>query len=469
MRILKLAISCSLSVVILAGTATAAKTRMPTLQQPTSAHLTSFEYDSNLYFLPQGDASESPSDRPSPPEVPEVGRKEICGDPCCKPCGSCRQPGCCCNLGEPWTLPQLCFLESRGITVGGWVSGGIYGNTRGAPQNGPLGFNTLGDGATMNQLWFYAERAANTGGYGTDWGFRFDYVFGVDGPDTQAFGDQGWDFGWNSSSHYGSAIPQLYAEFAINDLTVKFGHFYTIIGWEVVPAPDNFFYSHAYAMYYAEPLTHTGFLASYAMSDRVTAHGGWTMGGDSGFENFNDASTFLGGLSFALSDRMSLTWALTAGDFGAGRNGRVDGATLAAGDIYMNSIVLECRLSDDLTYILQHDLGENSNIAGGATSWYGINQYLQYQLNDFWAAGMRFEWFRDDDGARIIHPGYAAGNSGDYYEVTAGLNYRPHANVVVRPEMRYDWFEGSTANGHPFDGDRFDEQWSGGLDVILTF
>ena len=53
-------------------------------------------------------------------------------------------------------------------------------------------------------------------------------------------------------------MPQLYADFAYNRLTVRLGHFYTIIGYEVVTAPDNFFSSHAYTMQYGEPFTHTG-------------------------------------------------------------------------------------------------------------------------------------------------------------------------------------------------------------------
>ena len=56
---------------------------------------------------------------------------------------------------------------------------------------------------------------------------------------------------------------KLYFEAGYGDLTVKIGHFYTIIGWEVVTAPDNFFYSHAYTMYNSEPFTHTGVLATY--------------------------------------------------------------------------------------------------------------------------------------------------------------------------------------------------------------
>ena len=35
--------------------------------------------------------------------------------------------------------------------------------------------------------------------------------------------------------------------------------------------------------------------------------------------------------------------------------------------------------------------------------WYGINQYLLYTLGDKkWSAGARVEWFRDDDGTRVL-------------------------------------------------------------------
>ncbi len=50
---------------------------------------------------------------------------------------------------------------------------------------------------------------------------------------------------------------------------LKVGHFYTIIGYEVVTAPDNFFYTHAYTMQYGEPFTHTGVLATYNANDQL--------------------------------------------------------------------------------------------------------------------------------------------------------------------------------------------------------
>ena len=454
MKISRLAIGIALWGALSTGTV-----RAQELLQPDSLRVAAYDFGSYSYVTAEDDASESPSDAATP-----TGRREpsCCEPSCCESCcGEC-QPGC--GLGDPWTLPQPCLLQRHGIVVGGWVSSGIYGNAHGATDNGPLAFNDVGDGYTLNQLWISADKATDTGGHGVDWGGHIDYIFGVDGPDTQAFGDGGWDFGWNTGRDYGSAIPQLYAEVAINDLTIKGGRFYTIIGWEVVQAPDNFFYSHAYTMYYAEPFTHTGFLASYALNDAVTVHGGWTAGWDSGWENLNGASTFLGGVALTLSESASLSWACTAGS-----QGNAGGVSL--GDIYMNSIVFEYAFTDNLTYIFQHDLGAVSGLGVVPSQWYGINQYIQYQINERWAAGMRVEWFRDDDGQRVfINDVTGIGNAGNYYGLTWGLNYKPHANVIVRPEIRYDWYDGNFASGaQPFNNGADDEQFSGGFDFIVTF
>ena len=171
-------------------------------------------------------------------------------------------------------------------------------------------------------------------------------MYGVDAQDTQAFGnepdaagDLGWDNEWDNGI-YGWALPQLYGELGNDLVTFKFGHFYTNIGYEVVTAPDNFFYSHALTMYNSEPFTHTGMLTSIVLTDNLEVSAGWTAGWDTGFDQFGDGSNFLGGLSYTMTDYATLVWALTAGDFGArGSNG------------YMQSIVLDVALTDSLQYI----------------------------------------------------------------------------------------------------------------------
>merc|ERR1711907_384476 len=95
-------------------------------------------------------------------------------------------------------------------------------------------FNNLPDQVYLNQSWAYLEREAD-GACGWDWGFRADIMYGTDGSDTQAFGNQegNWDYE-NGFDHgnYSWAIPQLYGVLQNGDLSVKLGHFYTLIGYE---------------------------------------------------------------------------------------------------------------------------------------------------------------------------------------------------------------------------------------------
>ena len=128
---------------------------------------------------------------------------------------------------------------------------------------------------------------------------------------------------------------------------------------------------------------------------------------------------------------------------------------------------------------------ENVNfppLGGQDVEWYGINQYFLFTLNPTWQANFRFEWLRDDDGARVGGPGgfpplaaldvYGDGGfAGDFYEFTAGLNWRPHPNAVIRPEVRWDWYEGRTngAGRQPFNDGASDDQFTAAVDLILTY
>jgi len=401
------------------------------------------------------------------------GPEEIVCDPTCGEAGcggaGCRERTCrwcrCGTLADPWTLPLPCALRSRDITVNGWLSGGLFVNAYGDESNGPLGFRNMATGSA-DQAYIFGERKVDTSQSVFDWGFRADFLFGLDGPDTQAFGDQDWDFDWDSSRDYGSAMPQAYVEFGWNDLTIKGGRFFTPMGYEGVQATSRFFYSTSYMQYYAEPFTHTGALATYKFSDRLSGSAGWVSGWDGGWRNLNGASMALIGINWTPGERFSLAWYISAGRFG---DGRYSGNN---GDLFLSTLVATLKLTDRLTYVFQNDYAENDGLPRGAeTEWYGINQYLLYKLNDCWSVGTRFEWFRDDDGVRVTSDGIARvlGNPGNYYEVTVGLNYKPHANITIRPEVRYDVYDGPIVADRPFNRGNSSSQWSGGFDMIFTF
>ena len=341
-------------------------------------------------------------------------------------------------FGTPAVDPCTCEPGRRPFTFSGWFQGGYHTNSNGL-------FNSHPDRFNLHQAYLILERVAD-GSDGLDFGFRFDAVYGVDAQDTQVFNSSPNTFDNDfDNGIYGWALPQAYAEVAAGDLSVKFGHFYTLVGYEVVTAPDNFFYSHAYTQYLNEPFTHTGALASYAVSDNTTLYGGWVDGWDTGFE-FSGGNQFLGGISQALGENSTLTYILVAGD-------REETAVSNPGSGYNHSIVLDTQIGDRLQYVFQTDYSDYDRQGFHA---YGINQYLFYDLSDSWRAGLRGEWFHVAN----------FGDDQDSYQVTGGLNYRPNGNVVVRPEVRYDF--GDRQFFDDIDSGTF-EDVTFGIDVILTF
>ena len=407
--------ACALSGCLFLGDAMAQGLRQPFTVEPAG-------FDYNRYLA---DDSSSPSDQPAPvanssEAAPAANScNTCCPSPCSSSCGLNGMLDNCCH-GDAFSLSSYLFGDDFGLNFGGWTQLGY--------TNGSTGlFNSHPDNLNLHQQWFYLEKTAEATACSWDWGFRADVMYGVDAADTQAFGNsvdgagnaRGWDTGWNHGI-YGFALPQLYGEVAYGDLSVKVGHFYTLIGYEVVTAPDNFFFSHAYTMNNSEPFTHTGAIGTYSLNDNVTVYGGWTLGWDTGFDQFDEGSNFLGGVSLTLTDEVDLIYMTTIGDFGA-----------RGSDGYMHSLIFDVDVTDRLNYVFQSDLlqvdstGENT---------IGINQYLFYTINDCWAIGNRTEWWKND----LLGAAAANGNVSNY-ETTFGLNYRPNANFVVRPEIRHDW------------------------------
>lgn len=366
-----------------------------------------------------------------------------CGDSCCDSCGGGSCFDCC--LGEPCTLKDQ-LTPCCDHNYGGWIQLGYHSDpTRLSTAYGDgASFNDVPDHLNLQEAWLYFEKVANASCCCADWGYRFDVLYGTDAQKTQAFGNQDnvWDVSLDNGV-YGWAMPQLYGEVAYGDWSVKAGHFYTLVGYEVVPAPNNFFYSHSLTMFNSEPFTHTGVLGTYNGVDDVTLYGGWTLGWDTGFDQFGNGSSWLGGFSVSATDDVTFTYISTAGNLGW-RSNNTDG--------YTHSVVVDVTLNDCMEYVAQSDYVHTND----SDYDIGLNQYLFYTLNDCWAVGGRFEWWKSDVNS--------ADNSVSYYEITTGVNYKPHANVVVRPEVRWDWTDDEVAIGNP----TYDETVFG-IDAIFTF
>lgn len=389
----------------------------------------------------------------------------------------------------------------------GWLDQGYTFNPDYPPNrfNSPLLFNDRANEYQMNQLYLSMGREINKDQCCWDFGGRVDLLYGTDylwssslGLETFTENNAGFEttspqdaqLRWNSNSGprrggsasiYGLSMPQLYAEFYAPigyGMTCKIGHFYSIMGYESIMAPKNFFYSHSYSMMYGEPFTHTGMLLSYQFRPNWTMHGGLTRGWDT-WEDPNQKLSFLAGLQWESWNKQT-TAATTAHIGNEDITGQLNRTSY--------SFVATHQLSPSWHYVFQHDLGfqeggQTVTRADGSTIkedayWYSFTQYLFYQWTANLAIGARAEWFRDDGGSRIfqVRENEVIGQSmigSDYSNVALGLNWKPTGWVTVRPEVRWDWsgveVEGPNAIPGLFNNRTQKDQFTFAVDLITIF
>ena len=374
-------------------------------------------------------------------------------------CG-CGHPHSCSSCGRDGFLQIVEPGPTRGaFAISGWLEAGATASADSPVTRyvSPVAFNDRQE-VQLNQLYASFGRDVNTRCQCFDIGGRVDLLFGTDARFVQATGletRRDSSSKWNSATFYQLAMPQVYAEVGLGNLSVKVGHWYSPIGFEAVTAPDNFFYSHAYSEVYGQPFTHTGVLATYALNERTTTYTGIHNGWNS-FDATTNRGALLTGFTWtSCNGRFALAAGLTSGQ-------EINNQAVYS-DRTMYSLVAAAALTDRLHYVLQHDMGWQVDDAapGVDAEWYGLNQYLLYTINDCWKLGGRMEWFRDDDGTRVT------GAAGSYYAATMGMNWQITDDFMIRPELRWDWFDGT--GGRPFDNGTKDSQFTGAFDAVLLW
>jgi len=386
-----------------------------------------------------------------------------------------------------------------GLQIGGWVQQGLTANF-GDPNdrmNSPVLFNDRANDYQLNQLYLYAEKKLQNDGSRWEVGGRLDVLFGSDARFLTVPGLEEHHDGtpkWNGEGkQYGLAIPQAYLEFAapwMHGASLKAGHFYSIAGYETAAAPQNFFYSHAYTYLYGEPFTHTGALFTAKPSQLLTVSAGYTKGWDVLESNSNEYGILASVKLTSPSQRTSIAATVHSGQDVTGVR---SGGALIDEDRHFVSLVLQHKFNDCLRYVFQHDFGYQEDgevvvntvprtITFDEAKWYGINQYLIYDIDETLSTAIRVEWFRDQDHSRLavpvkFNPGGTTFLGGNYFALTGGVNWRPNGNITVRPEVRWDYSDlkgnagapGGDPNVRAFDDARHSNQITAAFDVVVVF
>lgn len=369
----------------------------------------------------------------------------------------------CCYEQQLWNL----FPENNWAEIHGWTDAGVMLNGKTPPSrfNGP--YNQVDrDEGMLNQLYLVTEHKLDRC-EGLDFGGRVDLLYGTDfflaqsrGLEVRRNGSSKWN-----GQYYGLALPQVYGEIGNKTLSAKIGHFYTPIGYEGVPAVNNFFYSKAYSYQFAGPFTHWGGIATWNPHQQISIQGGLVNGWNA-LDRVGNRASFVGRATVSgCDDLWSVSFGLITGD-----ELTYSGQAITNRTRY--SLIGTLKLTDRLDYVFHHWLGSQAHdLANGQSAeWYGIDQYLYYKLNCNLKLGARLEWFRDDDGVRVGLNRPSNPNKppfvGNFYSVTLGANWTPMNNVLVRPEIRWDWFDGTRL---PYNDGRNSSQTTFGLDAIVRF
>ena len=215
-------------------------------------------------------------------------------------------------------------------------------------------------------------------------------------------------------------------------LKLRFGKFATFIGAEVIEARDNYNYSRSFLFNYAEPFTHTGFMAQYPVSKMVTVGlfliNGWDVTNDN-----NGGKT--GGASIAVtpSDSLSFNFNFLYGP---------EQTSNTSNPRFLFDWVGTFNATKKLTFKANVDYGrevKDPNYRGNDSQWYGVAAYVRYDWNEIFSTSIRGEYFNDNDGVRTGIPQ-------ELKEITFTPEFRVAKGLLLRPEYRHDW-----SNQNAFD------------------
>jgi Putative beta-barrel porin-2, OmpL-like. bbp2 len=302
-------------------------------------------------------------------------------------------------------------------------------------------------------------------------------------------------------------MAQLFGEVHLPFLTkggidVKGGRWYTLAGYEVVPATGRPLLSVPYMFNYGQPFTHTGVLTTWHITDKLNLYNGAINGWDRWID-INYQWGYIGGFAWTSKDeKTSLAFTTVWGPNQFPRflpanqqiypTGYVNIPSVAGlvnpgyhrNDRTLFTTVLTHKWNNKLTQVMETDQGMERSVPGlGATyvngvplnaaphdeNWYSFGNWFLYNFSDKVMGVWRSEVFWDEAGGRTAK---LAGRTiqtkpiGDrYYEMTLGAQIKPYEWLWIRPEARYDW-----SQYHPaYNNDTRKSQLTLAFDVILLF
>lgn len=316
-------------------------------------------------------------------------------------------PGYACaqNVPAPAVPSLSSVLEGSGISASGYIAVS-YAHSSGYPVN-VHEFD-------VNHDSFQLDQAGLTVAYQPKSGFGA-LVNVIAGEDARILHEA------EDSHDEAVDVMQAYVQYATGPLTVIAGKFLTLAGAEVIAPTGNANFSRSLLFFYAEPLTHTGARAAYAVSDSLTVIGGLNDG-------WNTTSTSYG----SKTGEAGIAWTPNK-LFSIAAQGYLGKMLPYDAQRTLVDVVGTFNATSALILIANIDFDEQQNaLADGRTAkWAGIAGYANYAINNQWRVSLRGEYLDDRDG-------FLTGSQQHLWEGTATVGFAPVKSFELRMEARYD-------------------------------
>ena len=337
--------------------------------------------------------------------------------------------------------------------------------------NGLILNNYRSNDYQLNAIYLVGEKKLDHKRPDLQIGGRIDLAYGTDARFMTVDGLADHIVSDQASRFYKLAIRQAYFNLFLpvgRGASVKVGTYVSPIGQETGYAPANFFYSHVLC-YNLQPGAPTGLLFEYPMTDQWTIRFGPNLGWGT-FNNINHSVSYTGSISWTSRDKK--TQLQFDYQDGVQRTQVVENTAL----VLYYSLILNHQFTDRLDYIMEHDLLTSSSQSSPINSAdnlqsYALANYLIYKINEKWKAGLRFEWLQNN-GARLSGADSSKlAASGNYYDITLGLNWQARPHLRFRPELRYDWQTPYQPLDQPlsYDDNTSSKNWLFGCDILWEF
>jgi hypothetical protein len=360
------------------------------------------------------------------------------------------------------------FLDT--LEIGGWLSASYFYNFNDPDGRALAGSNTGGfaypfhpdaNSFSLDQFWLWLERPVSEENRA---GFRVDLAYGKDAGLLSGDFGAGDGFSGNDFELYQAYIQYLAP--VGEGVTFQFGKFATLIGAEVVQAPDNFNITRGHVYNLFQPITHTGILASTGVAGLDVSLGfvNETRSFPANDIDRNKNKAFLWSIGGG-GDQFS--WSINGvhGDSDSGQ-----GFDTPAGDKEtIVDVILSYSPTEQFTTYINADYIESENSRGNDVQGYGIAWAGRLAINERLGAALRAEYVDLDD--------FFGGNSDlEIWGITTTVDYKLTEALTVRGEIRYD--DIADGGGLFVDDESFgvgladfdqDTQLTAGVEVIYTF